>query len=162
MEASSSHGGLRCVPVGRLRVQVSSCNQKIVRYPVTWEGHSTQHFPWHHKEIRVQKAGPELTGQLIQQAAHLLHVSNGLSGKKAIRSVFRSINEKAPNFWSLNIYSSPTCCLLESRVALDMMPNSTAKLWDKLWRMGRGESPRGIERCDRSVVQSLLNFTRHN
>lgn len=40
------------------------------------------------------EAGLELTGELIQQGAHLLHVSNGLSGKMAIRSVFRGINKK--------------------------------------------------------------------
>ena len=43
-----------------------------------------KHFPLHYKEIRVQKAGHELTGQLIQQAVHSSHVSNGLLGKMAI------------------------------------------------------------------------------
>lgn len=52
-------------------------------------------FPWHCKEITVQKAGRELTGQLIQQVVHSLQVSNGLLGKMAIRSVFRSINENS-------------------------------------------------------------------
>lgn len=54
-----------------------------------------KHFPLHRKEIKVQKAGHELTGQLIQQAVHSLHVSNGLLGKMTIRSVFRSINENS-------------------------------------------------------------------
>lgn len=132
---------------------------KIIRYPGTWEGHSTQHFPWHQKEIRQALSSQENWSS--KQHIYYMYPM-GSQEKWQSGACSEVLMRRAPNFWSPNIYSSPAWCLLESRVALDVMPSSTAKLLDVLWRMGREESPQGIEHCDRSVVQSLLNFTRDN
>lgn len=141
MKPSSWRGGFSCVDMVKLWVQGRSWHQKLLTYPVS--GRAPAHdkcFPQHCKKIRVQKAGPELTGQLIQKAVHLLHVSNGLLGKMAIRSMFGSINENGaeslkPKYFLL---TSMMCFGIKSSLGYD------TQVYNKINKRALKDRERGI------------------